>query len=739
MPAAIIGAVVAAGSAVAAAGSIGAVTFFGLAGFQAVLARVAVSLVVSGLSSALSPKQKKADTGAFSNVAQTRTQQVRQAITSRELVYGEVLKSGTVVYATSTSTNKYLHVVIALADHEVEAIDEAWIGDDVIPNDYLDADGVVTTGKYANKIRIRKHLGADGQTADVKLVNEVAEWTAEHRGRGVAYVYIRYERDQSLFPNGAPNASFIVRGKKLVDSRTGVTAWSPNIGLMVHDYMTDSRFGLEIADANISSAETEADANSCEEIVETANQDTAVSSIDLATDIITLSATDSPLLTYQRGDRVEIVTTGTAPAGLATATDYYVIPVQFKGTPRIKLAASLDDAISGTAVDITDGGSGTHTIRKTGEPRYFGGGVISTDPSLGSNLRDILSGMAGRVTMTGGYWKQFAGVWRAPTVTLDEDDLRAPISVATRVSRADRFNAVKGVYVSPLNNWEPSDYPEVKNATYITADQGEKLTTDLDLPFTQRPLTAQRIATIKLNLHRQEIVVQHPATLAGIQFQPVDTLSLTNTRAGWSGKAFEVQTWKFAIGGGSGSAPSLGVDMVLQETAAACYDWNSGDEITVDPAPNTNLPDAFTVAALVGLAIDSIRVETQAADSMFRVEALWNAHENAFVLHNGRIEFQYKKSTDSVWLSVTPALGEATRVDLFTGSPGEEYDIRGRAVNSSGVPSNWTTLSGFIVGTAGGVTATENWQGIADTVTTTQDWGSIADAPTTTQDWGRLT
>lgn len=739
MPPAIIGAVIAGASAIATAGGIGGVTFLGLSGFSAVLVRVVVSFVVSGLTSTLSPKQKKpSSSSSFSFQSQTRTQQIRQAITSRELIYGEVLKSGTVVFATSTSSNKYLHVVIALADHECDSIDECWLGDDVIPNDALDSNGNVISGKYAGKVRIRKHPGADGQTADSALTNEVSEWSADHRGAGVAYVYLRYEADAKLFPSGAPNASFIVRGKRIFDSRIGNTLWTPNIGLMTYDYHIDSRFGLEIDTVNISESETEAAANACDEIVETQNLDASVSSIDASTNVITLSAAASPLLVFQRGDRVEVVTTGSAPGGLAVSTDYYAIPVQFKGTPRIQLASSLDNAIAGTAIDITSSGSGSHTIRKTGEPRYHGGGVINTEPTLGDNLRDILSGMGGRVTNTGGYWKMFAAVWRAPTVTLDEHDLRAPISVATRVTRADRFNAVKGVYVSPLNNWEASDYPEVKSQTSIDADNGDKMTTDLDLPFTQRHTTAQRIATIKLNLHRQEIVVQYPANFKGIQFQPVDTLSLNNTRMGWSGKAFEVMTWKMVIDG-SDSAPMLGTDMVLQETASACYDWNSGQELTVDPAPNTNLPDAFTVGVLVGLAIDSIKVQTQAADNTFRVVATWIQHENSFVLEGGQIQFQYKKSADANWLSIAPALGDATRADLFSGELDTNYDIRGRAVNSSGVPSDWTTLSGFTVGTAGGVTSTEDWGSIADAPTTTQDWGSIADAPTTTIDWGGLT
>lgn len=50
----------------------------------------------------------------------------------------------------------------------------------------------------------------------------------------------------------------------------------------------------------------------------------------------------------------QLTSTGTLPAGLATATNYYVIVVD---TNTIKLASSLANAKAGTAIDITDQGS----------------------------------------------------------------------------------------------------------------------------------------------------------------------------------------------------------------------------------------------------------------------------------------------------------------------------------------------------------------------------------------------
>jgi hypothetical protein len=69
------------------------------------------------------------------------------------------------------------------------------------------------------------------------------------------------------------------------------------------------------------------------------------------------------------GTRVRLTTTTTLPGGLATATDYYVIRL---GDTTFKLATSFANAIAGTAINITDAGTGTHTVTWL-LPRYTNG------------------------------------------------------------------------------------------------------------------------------------------------------------------------------------------------------------------------------------------------------------------------------------------------------------------------------------------------------------------------------
>lgn len=62
------------------------------------------------------------------------------------------------------------------------------------------------------------------------------------------------------------------------------------------------------------------------------------------------------------GLKVQVSSTTTLPAGLSAATDYFII---YLSVDTFSLASSLNNANAGTAIDITDAGTGTHTITPT--------------------------------------------------------------------------------------------------------------------------------------------------------------------------------------------------------------------------------------------------------------------------------------------------------------------------------------------------------------------------------------
>ena len=90
------------------------------------------------------------------------------------------------------------------------------------------------TPVVSSKARIKIYTGAPGQVADPDMLAAFPTlWTANHIGNGLAYLRIEFDYDPTAFPGGLPNISAVVRGAKVYDPRSGLTAWSDNPSLLL--------------------------------------------------------------------------------------------------------------------------------------------------------------------------------------------------------------------------------------------------------------------------------------------------------------------------------------------------------------------------------------------------------------------------------------------------------------------------------------------------------------------------
>jgi hypothetical protein len=341
------------------------------------------------------------------------------------------------------------------------------------------------------------------------------------------------------------------------------------------------------------------------------------------------------------------------------------------------------------AVALTAGGT---------EARYALNGSFDAGQPPEDTIGEMLTAMHGHCVRPGARWSILAGAYRMPTITLDEDDARGPVKVIPRVSRRELFNAVKGLYTSPDSQWQPVDFPSVTNATYETEDNGVRIWRDISLPYTISGPTAQRIAKIELEKGRQQQVVHYPAKLTALGLYAGGTVKLSLARFGWVEKVFEVLTWRFEVYDDAQGEPALGIDLVLRETASANYDWSSGEETTIDPAPNTNLPDVFTVAAVSGLACASGTdhlLATGDGGVTSRIYVSWTALSSGYVKE---YEVEGKKSSDTAYVPAA-LVRSGSEAYVSPVDDGVAYDVRVRAVNSVGVRGAWAyVLSHTVVG-----------------------------------------
>lgn len=253
------------------------------------------------------------------------------------------------------------------------------------------------------------------------------------------------------------------------------------------------------------------------------------------------------------------------------------------------------------------------------QKRYTANGVIFSDETPREVVEELLTAGMGSLIYTGGLWLVRAAAFEAPTVSLAEVDARGPIRVQPRKSRRDLFNAVRGTFISPENQYQPADFPLITNAGFETQDGGQRIVQDIELPFTTSSSRAQRLASVYLLRNREQLSCIYQAKLSGLKLRAGDFLDLTNTRFGWSGKDFEVTDWKLVQVEDEEGNPGLGVTMEMREAASAVYDFNPAtDELPLDPSPNSNLPGLLGNIPIIVFFVDkdgfeSIKTATQFA------------------------------------------------------------------------------------------------------------------------------
>lgn len=119
-----------------------------------------------------------------------------------------------------------------------------------------------------------------------------------------------------------------------------------------------------------------------------------ISSIDLGTNVITMTGAHG----LSTGDYIYFATSGTLPAGLAVNTAYYVYV-----DSATELHVSL--AIAGATVDITDAGTGTHTIKEASwvlAGAGGGAGTVYVTNKLGTGADDAPTNTT--FSLTAGSW-----------------------------------------------------------------------------------------------------------------------------------------------------------------------------------------------------------------------------------------------------------------------------------------------------------------------------------------------
>jgi hypothetical protein len=248
-----------------------------VAGAQAVGATLIVAQAAAlaaslAVSAAESRKAKKRAAREAEAARRDLMVTVRSSVEPRRRAYGRVRVGGVLAFANSSNTeNRVLHQVLALTGHEIDAYEKVWFNDDLLEftGGALPAAtfSLETGGKYALSgaaaARVTAYAGTAGQTADAALIGVAGgKWTTDHRLRGASYLIVQTNWVPDIFTAGLPSVSAQVRGAKVYDPRTAVTAWTRNAALVIRDYIAHA-----FPSAAFDEASFQAAANTCDEWV----------------------------------------------------------------------------------------------------------------------------------------------------------------------------------------------------------------------------------------------------------------------------------------------------------------------------------------------------------------------------------------------------------------------------------------------------------------------------------------
>lgn len=148
----------------------------------------------------------------------------RSPTTARRVIYGTARVGGQVVYIDSDGTDsKDLHMVVVLAGHYCDSIDDVYFGETIS-----------TDPKYSGKHQL--HKSSNGTVPAALLSYLSSKGVNNYKYTNMTYVYCVFDYDDEVY-QGIPQITATVKGKQVYDPRTTLTQYSENAALCQLDWI----------------------------------------------------------------------------------------------------------------------------------------------------------------------------------------------------------------------------------------------------------------------------------------------------------------------------------------------------------------------------------------------------------------------------------------------------------------------------------------------------------------------
>tara|TARA_A100000172_G_scaffold33744_1_gene20323 strand:+ start:121 stop:2904 length:2784 start_codon:yes stop_codon:yes gene_type:complete len=301
------------------------------------------------------------------------------------------------------------------------------------------------------------------------------------------------------------------------------------------------------------------------------------------------------------------------------------------------------------------------------------------DAAGGSVIEGITSSMGGRLTYTNGKFNLFAGAAQTPSLTITDEDVLAPVSVATKSRSGDMHNAVKSIYVDAAQNYTANESPVLEDTTMLSQDTPSgsssnnfKKTLEVNLPWTNTTTMAQRLAKIQLKYQRQTMIVSCRVGMEFFRLQPNDFVQMTNERLSFTNKLFEVQDLAMSIETNEDGALIAAVDLTLREIADSVWDFASNEySAAIGEGSAIGTGDFSVNAPTIGTLTQ--RATIQGPHTIIDIIVPWTNRQTDSVQGT---EIQYKLSSESDYAVATVAGKGQTKGVIQNVVVGATYNVK---------------------------------------------------------------
>lgn len=313
----------------------------------------------------------------------------------------------------------------------------------------------------------------------------------------------------------------------------------------------------------------------------------------------------------------------------------------------------------------------------------IGGVVYSTDDKW-QVLAAMLAAGGGWPTALGAKISCGVNTPRVSLATMTGADAVGEVSVTAVQSRRDRLNGAIPRYRSSAHRYEVVAAAKVSVSAYVTADDGEDLSREVDFPLCPDVDQAAQLATYAIANSREFGPIIVPAKPKWRGYRPNDCITLDEPEWGLVGQ-------KALILGETRDPQSGAVTLTLQSETDGKHPFALGKTGTPPASPGLTGFDPGLVAA-PGVGAFAFNGATfTSPDGDIPALTVTGTCDNP---HAVELVVRYRPVGAGAWATwgpvALPAFGEAVRVEITGVTPGTDYEAQTAYRSIKGVASAWT-------------------------------------------------